>query len=150
MGLFTRPDRISGKRIIETILVVEDEPLVAFDHEHAILHAGYRVVDTVDRYDHAVEVLTQGRVDLVIADIRLRGEHSGLDLARHARALDIPVLLSSGQCPPEARELAVGWLAKPCLPRELVRAVRVVEALVAGRRPRSLPPGMTLFAPPVT
>ena len=36
------------ERTIRRILVVEDEPLVAFDNEHMLQDAGYEVVATVD------------------------------------------------------------------------------------------------------
>ena len=56
------------RQAVSTILVVEDEPLVAFDNEHALEQAGYRVAATVDDHDHAVQVIDEGGVDLVIAD----------------------------------------------------------------------------------
>src|SRR3989344_3871703 len=44
-------------RSIETILIVEDEPLVAFDNELRVVDAGYRVVATVDTEAEAIAVL---------------------------------------------------------------------------------------------
>ena len=39
---------VKRKRLIERILLVEDEPLVAFDTEHFLTHEGFEVVATVD------------------------------------------------------------------------------------------------------
>ncbi len=39
------------------VLIVEDEPLIAFDNEHALIQAGYIVVATVDRFRDAEAVI---------------------------------------------------------------------------------------------
>lgn len=133
------------RKAIRTILVVEDEPLVAFDNEHALEQAGYRIAATVDDHDHAVAVIDGGGVDLVIADVALRGDKNGIDVARHARSIGLPVLFVTGHCPIDARELAVGCLAKPYAPRDLIAAIGVVDAVLRdARRPR-LPTGLSLF-----
>jgi|EndMetStandDraft_4_1072995.scaffolds.fasta_scaffold392550_1 DNA-binding response OmpR family regulator len=136
---------------IARILIVEDEPLIAFDNEHALVQAGYTVVATVDRFRDADAVISESQgesgVDLIIADIRLRGVRSGIELARHARELDIAVLFATAACPDEARDLgiALGVLAKPFQPRDLIRAIGVCEQLLAGRKPSRIPPRLTLF-----
>ncbi|GLV21143.1 response regulator [Sphingobium sp. TomMM35A] len=130
---------------IRSVLVVEDEPLVAFDNEHVLEQAGYRVAATVDDYDHAIRVIEQDEVDLVIADITLHGDKTGIDVARHAYAKGLAVLFVSGSCPVDAHEMAVGCLAKPYLPRELLASIGVIEALMVGAdRPR-VPRGLHLF-----
>ena len=54
-GLVKEGGAVSKRRkAIRTILVVEDEPLVAFDNEHTLAQAGYRIAATVDDHDHAV------------------------------------------------------------------------------------------------
>lgn len=133
---------------IRRILIVEDEPLLAFETEHALQQAGYEVVATVDRFrDADAVILRQGGVDLVITDIKLSGVRSGVDLARYARELGIAVLFATAACPPEARALgiALGCLAKPYQPRELVRAIAICERLVSGLPAGRLPLPLTLF-----
>ncbi len=133
---------------IARILIVEDEPLIAFDNEHALQQAGYTVVATVDRFRDAEAVIGgDGAVDLVISDIRLRGVRSGVELARHASELGIAVLFSTALCPDEARDMgvALGFIAKPFQPRDLIRAIGVCELLLAGRKPVRIPPRLTLF-----
>ncbi len=148
MGLFSHFSH-GAIPTVETILIVEDEPLVAFDNEHALAHAGYRVVATVDRCDAALKVMADpgraGGIDLIVADIRLSGQGSGIDVARAARERGIPVLFVTGHCPEEAHGLAVGWLAKPYATRDLVRAIGIVERLLAGRPAEMVPGAMTLF-----
>lgn len=132
-------------RAIRSVLVVEDEPLVAFDNEHGLEQAGYRVAATVNDYDHAVSVMEAEAVDLVIADIALHGDKTGIDVARHAHGRRLPVLFVSGACPVDAHEIAVGCLSKPYLPRDLVAAIKVVEAILQGRASPRSPVGLHLF-----
>ncbi|MCE7797035.1 response regulator [Sphingobium sufflavum] len=149
MGLFShlaRPSRTRSTRApTRTVLIVEDEPLMAFDNEYALAQAGYRVAGTVDRYDHAVAAMADRGIDLVIADIRLPGDHDGIDVARYAVEREVAVLFSTAACPLRAGQWAVGWLAKPYAPRDLVRAIRVVDTVLAGKAPRHVPDAMTLF-----
>ncbi|MET0138115.1 MAG: response regulator [Sphingobium sp.] len=133
-------------KVITSILIVEDEPLLAFDNEQVLERAGYQVVDTVDRYSDAVEALARGGIDLILADVNLAGSHNGMDLARHARTLDIPVLFASASDPGNGDGCAIGWLAKPYAARDLVRAIAVVGAILSGGSPSAVPGGMRLFA----
>ena len=50
-------------RMINRILIVEDEPLVAFDNEHFLRDAGYVIVGTVDTVAEAVAAFEQ-EIDL--------------------------------------------------------------------------------------
>src|SRR5689334_6497234 len=96
------------ERRINRIMVVEDGPLVAFDNESMLQDGGYQVVATVDNYVDAATVIASEPLDLILSDIRLAGEGSGLDVARAAAALGIPVLFVTGNCTGEARALAIG------------------------------------------
>lgn len=133
------------RKAIRSVLVVEDEPLVAFDNEHVLEVAGYRVAATVDDYRHAVSVIEEESVDLVIADVTLHGEKTGIDLARHAASRGVAVLFVTGACPLDAREVALGCLAKPYAPRDLLAAVAVVDALLRGKELPRFPEGLHLF-----
>ena len=93
------------KRIVNKILIVEDEPLTAFDNENLIGDAGYEVVATLDRFADAVETLDREQVDLILCDVRLTGERTGIDLAQVAKNRGIPVLFVTGAAPDNASEL---------------------------------------------
>lgn len=147
MSLFSGLIGSSEHSRVKSILVVEDDALIAFDNEHALVHAGYTVVAVVDRFPAAVDAMAGNQVDLVVADINLRGAGDGLDVARHAGARGVPVLFSTASCPPEAQSLAWGWLAKPHMARDLIRAIHVVETLIAGNAVAELPAGLTVFSP---
>ncbi len=136
------------KQIVKRILIVEDEPLTAFDNETMIESAGYEVVATHDNVTDALATLdaaiSEGPVDLIIADVKLSGQRSGLDLAREALARGVPVLFATGRCPSEAAEVSIGCLTKPYNPGVLKDAIRAVEQHLDGRKPK-LPKGLELF-----
>jgi len=138
------------KRVISRLLIVEDEPLVAFDNEHTLTDEGFEVVATVDRLADAIAVLdSEGGVDLVLADVNLP-DGSGVDLARHAHAHGVAVIFCTGDCPEGGRAFANGCLAKPYRPADLLAAIAAVDGQLQGRaRPRRLPRGFSLFDQPV-
>jgi len=134
------------ERAIKRILVVEDEPLVAFDNEHLLREAGYEVVATVDSLADAVRVLTEEEdVHLVLSDITLSGDGDGTDVARAAAARGVPVLFVTGACPVEARALAVGCLAKPYTDRMLRNALAALDRRLRGEPVKRMPAGLSLY-----
>ncbi|OYY91369.1 MAG: response regulator [Sphingomonas sp. 28-66-16] len=133
------------KRAIVRLLIVEDEPLIAFDAEHLLVDAGYEIVATVDRVADAVATIDSGEsIDLVLVDISL-ADGSGLDVAHAARRTGIRVLFVTGEFPSEARSLADGSLAKPYQQRDLLLAIEAIEAVIGGKAPKRVPAGFTLF-----
>jgi len=136
------------KRQIVRLLVVEDEPLIAFDVEHLLTDASYQIVATVDRVADAVRVLrSDAEVDLVLVDVHL-ADGSGLDVASAAGEGGVPVLFVTGNFPAEAMPLAAGCLAKPYQQRDLIGAIEAIEAKRAGRKTKRLPSGFQLFEAP--
>lgn len=135
------------KRHITRLLLVEDEPLVAFDNEHALSEAKFEIVATVDRVATALAAIAAGGdIDLVVADVQL-ADGSGVDVARAAREAGLAVLFVTGTRPDGAETLAEGWLAKPYQPKDLVAAIEVIETRIAGKPAKRLPVGMELFDP---
>jgi DNA-binding response OmpR family regulator len=133
------------ERAIRRILIVEDEPLVAFDNEHLLREDGYEVVATVDTLAEAVRVLGETAVDLVLSDIQLNGEGDGMDVARAAAARAVPVLFVTANCPVEARSLGIGCLAKPYSGRTLRNALDALDRKLSGKPMKRLPAGLSLY-----
>ncbi|MEG8039258.1 response regulator [Sphingomonas sp. LR60] len=133
------------QRSIEKLLVVEDEPLVAFDTERMLTDQGFTIIATVDRVADAVRVIEAGApIDLVLVDINL-ADGSGIDVARSASARGIRVLFVTGACPVDAETVAVGCLAKPYTQRDLVGSIDAIESAAEGRSPPRLPGGLRMF-----
>ena len=134
------------KRIVKRILVIEDEPLTAFDNEVMLRDAGYDVVATHDDFEEAVAALDRETVDLILSDVRLRGKRTGIQLAEEARKRGVPLLFVTGHPPDNACDLAIGCLLKPYSERQLKQALEAVDQHLAGEQPK-LPKGLEIYAP---
>ncbi|MDE0879306.1 MAG: response regulator [Sphingomonas bacterium] len=133
------------KRTIVRLLVVEDEPLIAFDTEHLLTDRGYDVVATVDRVAAAIALLEEGvKIDLVLVDMHL-ADGSGIDVARTAHGNGVPVMFVTGNFSVEAEHFGVACLEKPYHQRDLLSAIEVIEAKLSGRKIGKLPGGFRLL-----
>ena len=132
------------KRIVKRILIVEDEPLTAFDNETMLGDAGYEIVATVDDFEEAMKVLENEQVDLILSDVRLRSQQTGIHLATAAKARGIPTLFATGHPYPGAAEIAVGCLLKPYSERQLKSAIECVDRHLQ-RETVKPPKGLELF-----
>lgn len=133
------------ERLIRRILVVEDEPLVAFDNEYLLKDAGYEVVATVDSLADARAVIESEQLDLIMTDLKLSGEGDGTGVARLARNQGVPVLFVTGHDLEEARGLGLGRLAKPYSDKVLKNALEALDRHLQGRKLKKLPPQLTIY-----
>ncbi len=75
------------------ILVVEDEGIVALDLQIRLKRLGYAVPATTDSGQSAIEKVAETCPDLVLMDIRLKGEMDGFAAAHEIQTrFDIPVV----------------------------------------------------------
>jgi CheY-like chemotaxis protein len=132
------------KRVVKRILIVEDEPLTAFDTETMLADFGYEVVATIDDFDEAIDRLDRDVIHLVIADVRLHGSDLGIELARNARARGVPTLLATGHEPPPPSSHAVGCLKKPYTERLLKQALDSIDRHLQGEAVKP-PKGLELY-----
>ena len=132
------------KQVVKRILIVEDEPLTAFDNENMLGDAGYQIVATVDDLKEALEVLEREEVHLILSDVRLRSDKTGIDLAHAARKKGVPTLFATGHAYPGASEIAVGCLMKPYSERQLCKAIECVDRHLQGHKVKP-PRGLQLF-----
>ena len=89
------------------ILIVEDEGIVALDLRTQLRDLGYQIVATVKSGQAAVQQAEQTRPDLVMMDIRLKGEMDGITAVEQIRAqFDVPVVYLTAQWDKPTRERA--------------------------------------------
>ena len=129
---------------IQKLLVVEDEPLVAFDTEHFLTTHGYTVVGTIDNAAEARALIAEGGIDLVLCDVALN-DSDGREVALAAKDAGIAVLFVTATCPTDARDIAIGCLTKPYSSKDLKLAIEAVAAQVEGNKPKRVPKGLTLY-----
>jgi DNA-binding NarL/FixJ family response regulator len=68
-----------------SILIVEDEALIAAEIDSALRKLGYRIAGKARNGDKALDLLASSHPDLVLLDIDIKGTRSGIDLARIIR-----------------------------------------------------------------
>ena len=134
------------KQVVKRILIVEDEPLTAFDNENMLGDAGYEIVATVDDLEEAIEILDREEVHLVLSDVRLRSDKTGIDLAHAAKEKGVPTLFATGHIHAGASKIAVGCLMKPYSERQLCKAIECVDRHLQGHKVKA-PKGLQLFVP---
>jgi CheY-like chemotaxis protein len=112
-----------------TILVVEDERIVAKDLQMRLGKLGFAVPETAHSGEEAIRKAGALRPQLVLMDIHLKGSVDGLEAARRIReTLKIPVLFLSAfgdeRTLHEAKLLdPVGYLGKPVEDQQLYAAL---------------------------
>jgi DNA-binding LytR/AlgR family response regulator len=75
------------------ILVIEDESIVSKDIQNSLKKLGYNVVGSANNGEDAISLAREHHPDLVLMDIMLKGEMSGIDAADVVRKeLNIPVI----------------------------------------------------------
>ena len=67
----------------KSILIVEDEVLVAKQIERQLIKHGYDSAGIAIDYTGAIEKLKDQKVDLVLLDININGSKSGIDVAKY-------------------------------------------------------------------
>lgn len=132
----------------KTLMIVEDEALVAMTLRDELEDAGYHVLDLTDRYDEAVATARECHPDLALVNIQLGGQDDGIELAEHLKELNIPVLFISGQVSraKSAQTVAIGSMPKPYSPAEMVKAVAFLLAHLAGDGSQPCPKGLEVFS----
>jgi len=83
-------------------------------------------------------------VHLVLSDVRLRKDQTGIHLAHAAKKHGIPTLFVTGHPHPDAAEIAIGCLLKPYTERQLCKAIECVDRHLQGQKVKP-PKGLELF-----
>lgn len=120
---------VPGRSKPVSILVVEDEALVASYIEEILEESGFRVAGVAASGAEALSVAAQSHPTLALVDIRLTGPIDGIELARRLRRLhEVPAIFLSGMIDERTAERArsarpLGFLQKPFLPSQVFNAI---------------------------
>jgi len=107
------------------ILVVEDEAIIAMEIENQLQGLGYEVTSIVDTGEKAIKKAEADKPDIILMDIRIKGEMDGIDAAEEIRIrFGIPVIFSTAYLDQERIERAkitmpFGYVLKPIQERDL-------------------------------
>ena len=138
---------LRNSKTTETLMIVEDEALIATVLRDVLQDAGYKVLNLTDRHDEALEVAKAEKPNLALVNIRLAGRDDGIELAEHLKALVIPVLLISGQVSraSSARTVAIASMPKSYDAAEMVVAVAYLLARLNGDESLPRPAQLEVF-----
>jgi signal transduction histidine kinase len=115
----------------QSILIVEDENIVALDMRMRLEAMGYKVVDIVDTGEQATESVTARKPDLVLMDIKLKGDQDGIEAASQLRETsEVPVIFVTAFTDERTLDRAkrvspYGYIVKPFHERELRIAIEL-------------------------
>ena len=111
-----------GKR---KILIVEDEAIIAMEIEGQLQSLGYEVTSIVDTGEKAIKKAEVDQPDLILMDIRIKGEMDGIETAEVIRTkFGIPIIFSTAYLDEKRIERAkitmpFGYVLKPIQERDL-------------------------------
>lgn len=117
--------RLADGRV--SVLVVEDEVLIALDVQMMLEDHGYQVLGPAGSVESALRLLEGSRPDVAVLDGNLRGRPI-IPVALRLRSLRIPFVLSSAYAsfPFEGSEVLAGAenVQKPVSEKRLIAAVQ--------------------------
>ena len=112
-------------------MLVEDEGIVALDVQQRLEKLRYNVVSHATTGAEAIRYVQKETPDLILMDIKIRGEMDGIETARRIRKMrNIPIIYVTAYAGDDtlnrARETeAYGYLIKPFEDRELRSAIEI-------------------------
>lgn len=115
------------------ILIVEDEGIIAEDLKNRLRKLGYAIPAVASSGEEAVQKSDETRPDLVLMDIRLKGEMSGVEAADRIRnRFNIPVIYLTAYADENTLHQAkitepFGYVLKPFDERELHIAIEMAR-----------------------
>jgi CheY-like chemotaxis protein len=121
------PLQVEGRKL--RVLVVEDDALIAMDLSVSVSQLGGEVVDVAATARDAMRLVAELRPDVVLMDVRLRGEPDGIEAAEIIQARrSTPIIFVTGNSDAETLR-RMGQLSraqiilKPVLINELRDAI---------------------------
>jgi len=114
-----------------SVLIVEDEQIVALDLQQALQGLGYDAPAIAATAEEAIARSSERRPDLVLMDIRIKGTRDGIETAEVLRErFSIPVVFLTAHADPGTVERAKmaepsGYLVKPVKVAELRRVIEL-------------------------
>lgn len=114
-----------------SILIVEDERIVAMDIQNSLINLGYVIAGQADQGDNALKFAEELHPDLILMDIGLKGEMDGIEAAAQIRSrFDLPVIFLTAYGNQSTLERArlsepYGYILKPFEEHELVIAIEM-------------------------
>ncbi|SEJ59903.1 Transcriptional regulator containing GAF, AAA-type ATPase, and DNA-binding Fis domains [Dyadobacter sp. SG02] len=112
------------------ILIVEDEYIIANNLEIILTNAGYTVQGTANSVAKALDLIGQQTPDMVLLDIYLKGNETGIDLAKQLEEINIPFIYISANDNQSVLEAVKatqpsGYIVKPFRDKDVLTTLEI-------------------------
>ena len=103
----------------KSILIVEDEVMIALQMKMNLLKEGFEVFDPLGRGEDAIDFVRRKNPDVILMDIRLLGEMDGIETARRIGEFSsAKIVFVTGHSDPDTQASALAlkpaaFLVKP-------------------------------------
>lgn len=117
---------------LPTVLIIEDEAVIATDIELLLIDAGVEVVGWATNAENARRLAEDNRPDVALVDIQLRRGEDGIELARElAERFEVQIIFLTAQSDPATVARAQGvnhlaYIGKPYSPANLLAVVQQI------------------------
>ena len=122
------------------ILIIEDEPMIAFGLEELLVSCGYDVAGVAVKLPKALLLIERGAFDLAIVDANLAGV-SASPAGSALAARGSPYIVLSGYSTIQLAGAFPGaelFLQKPCIPAKLIEGLSKISHTLPDRGAPSL------------
>src|SRR5258705_3942349 len=116
----------------ESVLIVEDELIVARDIRKTLERNSFKVVGVARTAEKALSMVEAFNPSLVLVDIFLKGNLTGIDLAKQLNSRGIPFIYVSANSNQEVLEAAkvthpFGFIVKPFREKDLLVTIEIAR-----------------------
>jgi len=114
-----------------SVLIVEDEPVIASDIEMTLTGDDYTVMGIAYSSTKALDMLHRFRLDVVLLDIAIKGDKDGIEIARIINdKYKIPFIYITSFADKETLDRAKatfpsGYIVKPFKDRDIISAIEM-------------------------
>lgn len=124
------------------VLIVEDEFVIASDLRMLLEDANYQVVGVASRVADAKELYINNLPDIILIDIHIKGDKTGLDLIldlqkRSNYCSSVVVISAYSKTVIIEKVLAispVAYITKPFTPKQVITSVDIAKEMTLQRR----------------
>lgn len=119
---------------LKKILIVEDEFIIAYSISIFLKEKGYHVIGIANSMDEAITYFQQSDIDIVLIDIKLKGDKTGIDLGHYINEhYSIPFIYLTSQVDSKFLDQAKlthpkGYLSKPFQKNSLYPMLEIITA----------------------
>lgn len=131
--------------IAHNVLIVEDDAIIAEDLRDILESQGYNITGVASNADRAIELLNFRLPDIVLLDITLKQNSSGLDVARAInKEYHIPFIYITSYSDQKTVDEAIGtdpsgYIVKPFQSKDILPTIKLALSTHVSKVARSFP-----------